>query len=280
MTLGEKIKSARKSRKITQAALAKDKITRNMISRIESGKANPSLETIRYIASELSLPVSYFLSEQDDLLFYEKVEKINVIYRAYHSKEYDYCIKKIKSMSGLDNELAFILASSLYELGRKKLNVGAMAGALECFKEAEKYCQNTVFDTSYIEATLPLYIAIASNVRAPLLEFDKEPYVSGLYSIFDFELYKYVTQDYSYKFKDPIISRHVLAKQKIKARNYQEAVKILSETEDIAKNTEFNAFVMFGIYSDLESCYKELYNFEKAYLYSTKRMSMLEGFKS
>ena len=85
---------------------------------------------------------------------------------------------------------------------------------------------------------------------------------------------------YSYKFKDPIISRHVLAKQKIKARNYQEAVKILSETEDIAKNTEFNAFVMFGIYSDLESCYKELYNFEKAYLYSTKRMSMLEGFKS
>ena len=92
MTLGEKIKSARRTKKITQSALAKDKITRNMISRIESGKANPSLETIRYIAKELSLPVSYFLSEEDDLLFYEKMDKINTVYRAYQAKEYAYCI--------------------------------------------------------------------------------------------------------------------------------------------------------------------------------------------
>jgi len=121
MTLGEKIKSARKSKKITQAELAKDKITRNMISRIESGKVNPSLETIRFIAGELSLPVSYFLSEDDDLIFYEKMEKINLIYRAYQAKEYDYCINKIKSLSGIDNELALILATASYQLGRKKL---------------------------------------------------------------------------------------------------------------------------------------------------------------
>ena len=280
MTLGEKIKNARKSRKITQASLAKHKITRNMISRIESGKANPSLETIRYIAKELSMPVSYFLSEDDDLLFYEKIEKINTIYRAYNAKEYAYCISKIKGMSGIDNELAFILAVSSYELGREKLYVGAMQGALECFNDAKKYCDRTVLDTTYIRTSLPMYIAIASNVRAPLLEFDKDTYISGLYEIFDYELYKYVTQDFTYSFKDPLISRHVLAKKKIKDRNYQEAIRLLSEAENLAKNSGYNAFVVFGIYSDLEICYKELYNFEKAYLYSTKRMSMLEGFKS
>ena len=59
-----------------------------------------------------------------------------------------------------------------------------------------------------------------------------------------------------------------------------EAVKILLEAENIAKSENYNAFVMFGIYSDLELSYKELYDFEKAYLYSTKRISMLEGFKS
>ena len=69
MTLGEKIKKARRAKRITQERLAKDKITRNMISRIESGKANPSLDTIRHIAKELSMPVSYFLSEDDNLLF-------------------------------------------------------------------------------------------------------------------------------------------------------------------------------------------------------------------
>lgn len=280
MTLGQKIKNVRRSKRITQQALAKDKITRNMISRIESGKANPSLETIRYIAKELSIPVSYFLSDEDDLFCYEKMEKINTIYRAYEAKEYDYCITKIKNMSAVDNELAFILATSSYYLGREKFSVGAMTGALKCFRDAEKYCEKTVFDTSYIKSTLPLYIAIASNVRAPLLEFDKQSYVSGLQEIFDYELYKYVTYDFSYTFTDPLISRHVHAKQKIKERNYQEGIKLLSEAENLAKNSEYNAFVVFGIYSDLEICYKELYNFEKAYLYSTKRMSMLEGFKS
>lgn len=280
MTLGEKIKAARKSKRITQEKLAKDKITRNMISRIESGTANPSLETIRYIANELSLPVSYFLSEDDDLLFYEKMEKISTIYRAYQSKEYSYCISKIKSLSGLDNELAYIMATSCYELGREKLLGGSLSSALENFKEAQKYAKQTVFDTSYIEHTLPLYVSIASNVTAPLLEFDKADYLVGLDKVLDFEFYKYVTQDYSYEFKDALMSRHVMAKLQIKDRNYQSAIKLLSEAEDMAKSDGYNSYVVFGIYSDLELCYKQLYNFEKAYLYSTKRMSMLEGFKS
>lgn len=280
MTLGEKIKKARRMNRITQQRLAKDKITRNMISRIENGLANPSLETIKYIAEELSLPVSYFLSEDDDLLFYEKNEKIGAIYRAYQAKEYEYCIKKIKSLSGIDNELAFLLATCEYELGREKLLSGSLAGALKCFREAEKHCEETVIDTGYIKATLPLYISIASNVRAPLLEFDDNEYVAGLYKIFDYELYKYVTLDYNHKFTSPLIMHHVKAKSKIKDRDYQAAVNILTEAEDMAKNHGYNAFIMFGIYTDLENCYKELYNFEKAYLYSTKRMSMLEGFKT
>ena len=75
MLLGEKIKLARLAKKITQSQLAGDKVTRNMISRIETGTANPSLDTIKYLAQRLSLPVSYLLSEDDDLLFYEKKEK-------------------------------------------------------------------------------------------------------------------------------------------------------------------------------------------------------------
>ena len=59
MTLGEKIKSARKAKRITQRELAKDKLTRNMISRIESGTATPSLDTIKYVANELKLPVKF-----------------------------------------------------------------------------------------------------------------------------------------------------------------------------------------------------------------------------
>lgn len=280
MTLGEKIKAARKAKRITQERLARGKITRNMISRIESGAANPSLDTIKYIAKELSLPVSYFLSDNDDLLFYEKAEIINTLYRALHAKEYAYCISKINSLSGIDNELAYVLTLAYFKLGKENLGRGSLSSAQDCFNKAKIYADQTVFDTSLIEATLPLYASIAKNIQAPLLEFDEKVYADGLDDVFDYELYKYVTQDHSYSFKNPLMAKHFRAKDAIKQRNYQEAIKYLTEAENIAKTESYDAFVVFGIYSDLELCYKQLYNFEKAYTYSTKRMSMLEGFKS
>ena len=251
-----------------------------MISRIEAGTANPSLETIKYIAGELQLPVSYFLSENDDLLFYEKSEVIDSIYRGFHAKEYLYCINKIKALSGIDNELAFIMASSFYELGKDCLVRGALSTAQKSFEEAVKYAEKTVFDTSYMMSTIPLYASVSANIQAPLLEFDASVYENGLYKVFDYEFYKYVTQDYSFPFKNPLMKRHALAKNSIKNRNYIEAIRYLTEAEDLAKIEGYNAFIVFGIYTDLELCYKQQYNFEKAYLYSSKRMSMLEGFKS
>ena len=280
MTLGEKIKAARKAKRITQERLARDKITRNMISRIEAGTANPSLDTIKYIAKELSLPVSYFLSESDDLLFYEKAEVINTVYRALEAKEYAFCISKINALSGLDSELAYILTLAYFGLGKESLVRGALSTAQASFEKAKNYAEQTFFDTSYMRALIPLYSSIAKNIQAPLLEFEEETYTEGLFEVFDYELYKYVTQDYSYSFKNPLMSRHFRAKEAIKQRNYQEAIRYLSEAETMAKIDGYNAFVVFGIYSDLELCYKQLYNFEKAYTYSSKRMSMLEGFKS
>ena len=68
-SLGEKIKLRRKSLGLTQSELAGNKITRNMLSRIENGAALPSLDTLEHIAIGLKLPVPYLLSEDDDLPF-------------------------------------------------------------------------------------------------------------------------------------------------------------------------------------------------------------------
>ena len=46
MTIGEKIKERRNSLGLTQAALASDQLTRNMICAIESGKASPSCKKL------------------------------------------------------------------------------------------------------------------------------------------------------------------------------------------------------------------------------------------
>lgn len=60
-TLGQKIKTERKNRGLTQKDLAGEFITRTMLSKIENDFAKPSIKTIEYIAAKLDLPVTYFL---------------------------------------------------------------------------------------------------------------------------------------------------------------------------------------------------------------------------
>lgn len=63
MELGEKIRIARQETGMSQRQLCGDTITRNMLSQIEHGTARPSMDTLRYLASRLGKPVSWFLDE-------------------------------------------------------------------------------------------------------------------------------------------------------------------------------------------------------------------------
>ena len=280
MLLGEKIKLARQAKKITQSELAGDTVTRNMVSRIETGTANPSLDTIKHLAQRLSVPVSYLLSEDDDLLFYEKKEKMAAIYTAYKTKDYSYCIEKIDSLSGLDNELAFILANSLLERGKLNLARGSLQSAMKDFRRTEEIIGLTVLDTLHISTVLKMYKSIASNIQAPLLEFNDAEYASGLHNSFDYDMYRYLVQDYDYEFKNDSMRYHAMAKKLIRERKYSDAVpRLLQACEKMAAQG-YNSFVLFSVYTDLEQCYKQLFDFENAYRYASKRMSMLEGFKT
>jgi hypothetical protein len=71
-----------------------------------------------------------------------------------------------------------------------------------------------------------------------------------------------------------------LAKNKIKERKYYDAIEILREIEEEKNTYEYNSYLTYLIYSDLDSCYKQVFDFENAYKYAGKRMSMLEGFNS
>ena len=64
MEIGEKIKTLRNQRRMTQTALAGDQITRNMLSLIENGSALPSLSTILYLAERLDIPAGTDVSQK------------------------------------------------------------------------------------------------------------------------------------------------------------------------------------------------------------------------
>lgn len=279
MTLGEKVKSVRIQKRMTQSELGGDVITRNMLSAIENDKASPSLDTLRHISAALDTPISYFLSDGDDLFLFTKAARMPTIVASLHSGSYNACVNQILKLEKLDDELAFILSKCYFEMGIASVKNGALLSAKEQLLLCAEYANKTVYDTTRFEAVIPLYLAICHNISSPLLEFDEPSFLSGIDSATDYEFYKYVIQDTSYEFKNELYSCHLAAKQLIKERRYNEAVNILTELEKEKKQRGSNAYICFCLYGDIEICYRQILDFEHAYKYATKRMSMLEGFK-
>ncbi|MER2028320.1 MAG: helix-turn-helix transcriptional regulator [Solibacillus sp.] len=61
--LGERIKKLRKQKRLTQTELVGERLTKGMLSLIENGKAQPSMESLRFIAKRLNVDVDYLLDD-------------------------------------------------------------------------------------------------------------------------------------------------------------------------------------------------------------------------
>ena len=278
--LGEKIKKLRKDKKLTQKDIAGEKMTRNMISQIENGIASPSLSALKFIADKLEVPPAYLISDDDLLFVYEKNEAMENIYSLPQNKNYQSCIYNIKKLSKTDNELAYILTVCYFELGKKHIMNGSLLTALKNFQLSEENAKKTVFDTSNILALIPMYSAVAKNIQSPLLEFNSDDFKKSLNNFLDYEFFKYLTLDFNFNYTNNSYKSHCVAKTLIKERRYKEAIDILLSIADKTKGDEYNAYLIFGVYTDLEYCYKSVLDFEKAYIYSNKRLTLIEAFKS
>lgn len=280
LKIGEKIKSRRLRLGITQNLLASDKVTRNMISLIENGKAYPSFETAEYLCDALDLPLAYLYSEAEDLFQFEKASKINYIKELFAKENYSHCITVINSLSSLDDELYYLLAYSYYNNGKDKTVAGELVSAEENLKKAIECSDKTIYNTDEIKACAPLYLSICQNIESPLLEFDSKIYDKIQSVAYDFEFYKYIMMDYEYDFKNPILSAHAEVKHLLKKHKYVDAIKKLKIIEEYKNSNEYNAFVFFGVYTDLEYSFKQIGDFENAYRYASKRLSMIKSFNS
>ena len=279
MTLGEKIKSERRRLGLSQTQLAGDKITRNMISAIESDKANPSISTLSYLAERLSVSLSYLFAETEDALIQRRYALIVDAKNDFKDARYKECIEKILNIGFVDDELAYMLAISYFNLAKSAVLLGEVSEAKRCFLEFGKYADMTVYDISVQKSLTIMYSAIASNIQSPLLDFDIKAFEDGLRLGFDFEFYRYLMQDFDYKYTNITFARHLEAKNAIKERKYNTAISLLNSIENEKNANSYNAYVVLGVYNDLENCYKQLFDYENAYRYATKRLALLEAFK-
>ena len=215
MTLGQKIKKIRVDKKSTQEHLCNGKITRNMLSEIECDKASPSLATLKYIAQRLDVPISYLLSEDDSAFSFEKRRVIGDVKKHFGNKNYKKCIELLSKFEETDDELAYILSYSHFELGRRSVLDGSLSSGLANLQKATEFSKKTIYDTAKIENLVLMYSALAENIQSPLLEFDAESFSKNVDSDNDYEFYKYLIGDHTYNFHDPIFSKHIECSDKI-----------------------------------------------------------------
>lgn len=78
-TLGERIRAIRKQKKMTLDALAGTDLTKGMLSLIENNKANPSMESLNYIAKRLDVSVAELLEEVSQNELRDILEKAELL---------------------------------------------------------------------------------------------------------------------------------------------------------------------------------------------------------
>lgn len=81
-TLGERIQKLRKEKGMTLQTLAGSGLTKGMLSLIENNKANPSMESLSYIAEQLGIDKNELLAEIPPSELRELLQEAEKMYRA------------------------------------------------------------------------------------------------------------------------------------------------------------------------------------------------------
>ena len=291
MNIGYKIKSLRLAKMLTQQELAGDNITRNMLSRIENGFAQPSLQTLMYISEKLSVPAGYLLAEDHEEFAYSKLIKMPEVLRAFHAGEWQICIDLCLQLGGADDEINYLLALCMYNISKELFDSGDLRNASNLFDSTKQQCSNTFYSLANIISECDTYINCI-NYISPLLtsDIDVLPNVSPVSYGDDFCRYYALLRIIEEKGNAEIPIRrlltadwvkscyteHINARVKIKYGNHSEGYHILKSL--LASEYDIPAPMLYFIFSDLEVCCRELSDYRGAYEYSSDKTGILEKF--
>lgn len=163
--LGKRIKEARLAKKMTQSELVGTFITRNMLSRIESGNACPSVKTLEYLAGRLDLPAGSLISDEmqdmpDTDKYGRNAEQLIKAKQLYIDCDYSACVSEAEKLAGseFEDEGQAILARCCIALSEKAMNSGDKTAAIKYAKQALELADKGIYKSREIsvDATLKL----------------------------------------------------------------------------------------------------------------------------
>lgn len=170
-SIGEKIRRLRKEKNLTQSELAGTKITRNMLSQIESGSASPSVSTILYLAQRLEMPAGYFLSSDEDEAFYIKHQVFDRLKKHFCDKQYAACLRIAGQIEQPDDELYLMLSTCCFHLGKDEYRKGRLKKARELMMQCQSYAAQSMYPFFYEESASHYMSAIDRCMNEELTDF-------------------------------------------------------------------------------------------------------------
>lgn len=292
MQIGEKIKKLRTAKLMTQNELVGGEITRNMLSRIENGAAQPSMATVKYIAQRLNVSVGFLLAEEEDEILYFKSAEINNIKKAYVNKDYLLCREMCINSEWKDDELIFILSESCIRSGIRAFAHGALRQAVNFFDEGLENCYSTIYNTDHIKSLAQSYFDYMCLISPTLdsnssytVETKQLPFLKDPFSVYSSIFLYGEANGYS---NVPMLEErlelldekssffaHISAKLLIEEKNYEEGYKVL-ESILLKDNYEVPEPMLYFIFGDLEICCKEIEDFKGAYNYSKCKIDLMQ----
>jgi tetratricopeptide (TPR) repeat protein len=271
LALGQKIKNLRIEKKLTQQEVAGDFITRNMLSKIESGTANPSLKTLELIAERLDKPITYFLENIEDESNFNpnEVNQLDIVFynSSFHlkNKEYEKCIVYIQhNIDKFESTLSDASCGRiLYNLGICYYNLDDYENAVVNLKKANLllgnlqdyyYSANSNYILSVIYFSQKKYEEAEKFIRYSLSAFER----SFINDIF-LEIRIYYTLGY------------ILRMQK----KYNDALAPLLHSIRLSK--EYNCHYNAGnTYMLLGNVYHFINDIDNAILYTRKAIELYD----
>ena len=149
MEMGEKLRQARLAMGLSQRQLCQGIVTRNMLSLMESGSAQPSLETLKALSERLNKSISYFMDE--DTVTSPNQQIMAQARTAFSQKEYALALELLEQYqqpdSSFDWEWGLLQASCAMELAEIAIAEEKLPHALHLLALAQQaqeltpYCE-------------------------------------------------------------------------------------------------------------------------------------------
>ncbi|MBU3196157.1 helix-turn-helix domain-containing protein [Clostridium algidicarnis] len=303
LSLGEKIKRRRKELNMTLKDLAKDRITPGQISLVESGKSNPSMDLLEYLAYALETSVDYLMESEESqaekiCLFFENMAEANILNEdlnnafgyiekaLYYGEKYNLEYRKAKNLYlsaiihksrneyGLAQQLflssnvIFIKNNSYEDIVKTFLNLGKVTFDAKAYHSASSYLKQA--EKTFLE----------NNMGDDALIGEIYYYIANIFykleNLNEAISYTYLAKEKYSKLDDKknyAKSLLLLADQYNKKGDVDNAIKYSVKTLDIFRELK-DSFQVSQIENNLGKLFYEFENIEQSFKHFNKAKDM------